>query len=182
MSLYFLAFIPSESIQQEVKILKGEIRLKYAAKHAQKLPAHITLQPPFRLFEEDKVSFLEMLTKFAEREVPLEIQLSGFGSFPPRVIYIDVENKKPIIAFQRKLQDTLANVLDVSHTVKSDFHPHITLATRDLKEEYYPEAWDDFQKRKYLATFTASSLYLLQHKGKAWEIYSEFAIGKEKST
>jgi 2'-5' RNA ligase len=180
MSLYFLAFIPPEIIQQEVKILKEEIRLKYAAKHAIKLPAHITLLPPFKLSEENKVPFLKVLSNFSETEQPLEINLNGFGSFLPRVVFIDVLNKEPLRAFHHRLQDALSKVPNFPHIDKRALHPHITLATRDLNKDHFRMAWKDFQGRKYTAGFTACSLTLLRHNGKIWEIYSEFNLAKER--
>jgi 2'-5' RNA ligase len=177
MSLYFLAFIPPEIIKQEVTILKEEICLKYAAKHALKLPAHITLQAPFKINEEDKVTLLEVLTRFAEKERPLEINLSGFGSFPPRVIFIDVQNKQPIIEFHDRLQRALSKISNLQGAEYRKLHPHVTLATRDLKEENFQVAWNDFKDRKYSATFQANSIYLLRHNGKAWKVNSEFILG-----
>lgn len=182
MSLYFLAFIPPEIIKQEIKILKEEIRLKFAAKHALKLPAHITLQPPFKLPEDDKVILLETLTNFALDKEPIEIQLSGFGGFPPRVLFIDVQNKEPIIHFYDRLQKVLYKVPNFTQKEKRPLLPHITLATRDLKEKYYPEAWKEFRERKYNATFTADKLSLLRHNGKSWEIYCEFPFNQGKKS
>lgn len=180
MSLYFLAFIPPEIIQQEVKILKEEIRLKYAAKHALKLPAHITLLPPLKLSGEDKVPFLEKLSNFSETEQTLEINLNGFGGFPPRVIFIDVSNKEPVRAFHQRLQDVLSKVPNFPQIEKRPLHPHITLATRDLNKDHFRMAWQDFKERKYRASFKACSLTLLRHNGRVWEIHSEFNLGKER--
>jgi 2'-5' RNA ligase len=180
MSLYFLAFIPSEKIKQEVKIFKEEIRLKYAAKHALKLPAHITLQPPFKLNEEDKSYLLEALTNFSKKENPLKINLVGFGSFPPRVIFIDVEHKQAIIEFHHRLQEALLKVPNFQVKEKRQLHPHITLATRDLKEDHFRKAWRNFKERDYTAHFTAGSLYLFRHNGKTWEVHCEFALGFNK--
>lgn len=181
MSLYFLAFIPPGAIKQEVKLLKEEIRLKFAAKHALKLPAHITIQPPFKLQEDNKVSLLETLRNFAKEEEPLEIHLSGFGGFPPRVLFIDVQNKELVIQFFDRLQDALLEIPNFSRNHKRPLHPHITLATRDLREEFYRAAWKDYKDRKYTAAFTAASLHLLRHTGKTWEIYCEFLFGEKRS-
>ncbi|MCM4160185.1 2'-5' RNA ligase family protein [Antarcticibacterium flavum] len=180
MDLYFLALIPPEIIKQEVKILKEEIRLKYAAKHALKLPAHITLIPPFKLQEKQKTSLLETLTNFTAREEPLEIFLSGFGGFPPGVLFIDVENKEPIIRFYDRLQTVLEDIPGALQKQNKPLHPHITLATRDLKEEFYDRAWNDLKARQYKISFTAAHLYLLWHNGRSWEVYVQFPLQEKK--
>ena len=61
MPLYFLAVIPSEEINKRIKSLKLEIAEKYEAKHALKLPAHITLQIPFKIPETEEGKLIDSL-------------------------------------------------------------------------------------------------------------------------
>ncbi|MBI6116478.1 2'-5' RNA ligase family protein [Salegentibacter maritimus] len=66
MPLYFIAIMLPEEISMRIKSLKLEIAEKYEAKHALKLPAHITLQIPFKIPETEEEKLIEALQGFAE--------------------------------------------------------------------------------------------------------------------
>ena len=81
MALYFLAIIPSEEISKRIKSLKLEIAEKYKAKHALKLPAHITLQIPFKIPETEEKKLIASLKSFAENQESFPLNLKDFGRF-----------------------------------------------------------------------------------------------------
>ncbi len=177
MKLYFIAVLPNPYLQQRIKNIKEELREQYDVEKALKLPAHITLQIPFRFPEEEEESLISSLASFAEDQKMFSVNLTGFGSFPPRVIFIEVENKKPLKLLQKRLQLMMENFLlpDKNNKEKA-FHPHITVATRDLDKETYRKAWPVFQKRHFEATFLAQSLVLFKHNGKTWDLHREFLL------
>ncbi|UJH91222.1 hypothetical protein LZ575_21950 [Antarcticibacterium sp. 1MA-6-2] len=61
MKLYFIAILPPEDIRRQIKDFKMEIALKYGAKHALKLPAHITLKSPFKILELQEKNLIDNL-------------------------------------------------------------------------------------------------------------------------
>ncbi|WP_445383770.1 2'-5' RNA ligase family protein [Robiginitalea sp. IMCC43444] len=174
-SLYLLALVPPEELREAVRRLKEEMKERFQASHALKVPAHITLQMPFwRTLPQ-----LEKLEKYLERfsigQNPFEIDLSGFGAFPPRVIFIKIANPGPVEIIYRALQEKINEVLEISKPYRQlPFHPHMTIATRDLKEPAFEEAWPEFNKRSFKSSFTAKSLFLLRHNGKFWEWFREY--------
>ena len=50
------------------------------------------------------------------------------------------------------------------------FHPHITIATRDLFKKSYYEAWDYFSKKEFTASWMAEGISLMKHNKKNWDV------------
>ena len=50
------------------------------------------------------------------------------------------------------------------------FHPHITIATRDLFKKTFYEAWPIFEKEKFEEEWLAESLSVLRHNKKNWDV------------
>jgi len=177
MPLYFLAIIPPEEICKRVKSLKQEIAEKYKAKNALKLPAHITLQIPFQLSESEENKFIDILEDFVKEQKSFQVDLKDFGRFNQKVIFINIEDHEPIKILHTELQKVIsANLQLKKHEKFSKIHPHITLASRDLHYKQFPDAWTDFKKREFQASFTAKSFTLLKHDGKQWHRHCEFKL------
>lgn len=176
MSLYFIALIPPENIKEEIRSFKEEVRGKYNVKHALKLPAHITLQRPFKMPDPIEEELKILLDNFSKTQHPFEIEISGFGRFDQRAIFAEVTNKLPVIVLFDRLQEGIApfvHAKDKQHSI----HPHLTIATRDLGRQNFLPVWEDFKDRKYEANYKTESLFLLKHNGKLWEIISENNFG-----
>lgn len=177
MPLCFIALLPPEPLREQVREIKEEISDKYRSKRALRLPAHITLQPPF-IIEEDLVPKLHAaLKEFAGAQRPVEIHLSGFGAFVPRVIFIEVTRSSSLKELQKQLLEDLQKHLFIKEESSREFHPHITLATRDLTRSNFKMAWEEFRHRDFTASFKVKGLYLFQHNGKTWDIHREFQFG-----
>lgn len=175
LDLYFIALIPPPTLQDEVRQLKEEMRERFQAKHALRSPAHITLQMPFRWDGSTEDHLIAGLHTFATGQTPFPIELSGFDAFPPRVIYVRIARHEAIGRLYRQLQDFLRTQLAFSsEALSARFHPHMTIANRDLQAELFPAAWAAFADRAFAGSFIARSLYLLKHTGTHWEIYREF--------
>jgi 2'-5' RNA ligase len=56
------------------------------------------------------------------------------------------------------------------------FHPHLTLAFRDLKKNIYPEAWEEFSQKTFTADFVVEKFMLLKHNGRVWLPYKEISL------
>lgn len=175
--LYFIALIAPAPVRKEIENLKKEVKEKYKAKHALKLPAHITLQIPFRMEEKKESLLLKKLEKFAASQPTFEVKLNGFGKFSRNVIFVKLEDHKPVVELYEDLQELIQKQLELKeHEKTSKIHPHLTIASRDLSRQQFPQAWNDFKDREYSAAFTADSLALLKHNGKTWDIYRKFGF------
>lgn len=179
MKLYFIAFIPHEALKENIRALKEEMKERFNAQHALKSPAHITLQMPFKRKEEEESRFIPTLEKFAGQQSGFLSRLNGFGHFSTRVIYINVEPSQAILDIHAHLNQVLAEQLGFPEgEIRTEFHPHMTIATRDLSKSAFKEAWKDFQYRDFQDSFMAESIFLLKHNGKHWDIYREFYFAK----
>ena len=179
MSLYFIALIPPEALCERIRLLKLEIADKYGVKHALKLPAHITLQIPFQIPNENECSLIELLKGFASKQHSFPIKISGFKEFSNRVIFADVETRQPVTELYERLQDLLTTHLDLKeHEKTHQIYPHLTLASRDLDYRSFLLAWADFKDREFQDSFQASGIFLLKHNGKSWDVFKEFEFAK----
>ena len=70
----------------------------------------------------------------------------------------------------------LDEMLFTPEELKSKFHPHMTIATRDLTGEAFHKAWPQYKKREFQAKFHVHSIFLLKHNGKTWDIFREFGF------
>ncbi len=175
--LYFIALMPPESIRKEVETFKKEIKAKHGIKHALKLPAHITLQIPFRISESELKILIERLDDFCLNHKAFLTKLNGFGRFSKQVIFIKVEEHEPYLTLHEELQQLILNFIDLKkHEIASKMHPHLTIATRDLKRTEFPAVWEDFKNRNYTASFLAQEISLFKHDGKNWKVIKKFSL------
>ncbi|MFN6570733.1 2'-5' RNA ligase family protein [Dendronalium sp. ChiSLP03b] len=178
MSLFFIALLPPQDIQEYANQIKQYFAENYASRHAQKSPPHVTLQPPFK-WVDNNLSVLEAsLREFAKEQKSVPMTLSGFAAFPPRVIYIDVVKTPELLNLQADLMNQVEANLGIVDEVgkKRPFAPHMTVAFRDLTRQNFKAAWPEFENRQLYFEFTADKLTLLIHDGKRWNIKSEFAF------
>jgi len=174
-NLYLIALIPHIELREQIKALKTELKERFHAKHALKSPAHITLQMPFKTSNKDEPYLIKTLQEFAANQDAFQVELSGFGCFSPRVIFVKAIEHDPIISLHAKLKKVLIEGMAFEeHIISQDIHPHMTIATRDLSVGNFKAAWGGFKKREFEASYLNKSLFLLKHNGKFWDIYREF--------
>lgn len=174
-SRYFLAIIPPVPISERVMEIKTFFRDQYNCKAPLRSPAHITLHMPF-LFKTGKEAELQTKLKEVALSCPgFKIRLNGFGAFEPRTIFIEVEKNEALMSFQRDLSAFNRRQLGLFNTNYKDhgYHPHMTVAFRDLKKSLFPQAWSEFREREFEASFEVSSFWLLKHNGKVWQAHTE---------
>ena len=104
--------------------------------------------------------------------------------FPPRVIFINVAESDFLDQLQGKLYRFFKRELDIFNANYQDrpFHPHLTLAFRDLKKSQFHVAWQEFSKKEYKAEFMADKISLLKHNGKSWDVLKDFLLESSYST
>ena len=172
---YFIAIVAPEEINRQVLEWKQYMLQHFNCKVALKSPAHITLIPPFIMADDLLPLMEEQLELFSARQQSFPVQLKNFAAFKPRVLYVHVHPNTHLSGLQANLE---AFLLQHKHfPIKKEeraFHPHVTIANRDLQKEDFPKAWQYFQQLKYEVTFPAGSIALLQHNGQTWEIARSF--------
>ncbi|MGZ3865397.1 MAG: 2'-5' RNA ligase family protein, partial [Bacteroidia bacterium] len=58
------------------------------------------------------------------------------------------------------------------------FHPHVTIAFRDLKKDQFHKAWQHFKGKAFAAEFTCTHFCLLKYGLGKWDVYREFPLIK----
>ena len=181
---YFVAIVPPSPIYEEALQQKEYFKVKYNSKASLNSPPHITLHMPFKWVEKNEDELLEELSQFALANTALTINLNGFSSFPPRVIFINVETTQELENLQKELHRHVKRKLNLFNANYKElpFHPHLTLAFRDLKKPNYQKAWEEFVNKNYQASFVADKITLLKHSGTVWEVFRHFKLRDAKET
>jgi 2'-5' RNA ligase len=175
--LHFIAIVAPYNINQQVLQWKHYMRDHFKCKVALKSPAHITLIAPFDMPDHLQTVMQEVLLPFAARQQGFPIQLKNFAAFQPRVLYVDVIPSAPLNELRTALEATLlqSNRFPIKKEERP-FHPHVTIANRDLHTKDFPLAWQHFQQINYEASFMANAIALLRHNGQVWEIVHSFPL------
>lgn len=176
--LYFIAIIPPEPIYGEALALKHHFENQYNSKAALHSPPHITLHMPFTWKESKEIELVNKLETFSLTQNSFEIRLNNFSAFEPRVIFIDVIKDEKLASLQKQLKRFCKVELNLFNADYKEFayHPHITLAFRDLKKPEFYKAWEEFKEKKFETTFNADSIALLKHDGKEWKVLKSLSL------
>ena len=172
-SLYFIALIPPEPLRRQIIELKLKFAENYKTTHALKSPPHITLIPPFNFRSTEEKRIIEFLEIFAQTICPFNVAIIGFGAFKPKVIYLDFNKNELLKSLQMRLSEQFKDVSELDLNKGKLFTPHLTLAFRDLSPQMFYRAWEKYKLETFKASFMVTSLFLLKHNGKCWDIAHE---------
>lgn len=177
--LYFVAIVAPASLDEQVLTWKNYMREKYECEVALRSPAHITLVSPFSMKPEREADISFHLQRFARTENNFPVRVKNFDAFRPRVIFLDVEPDESIMRLKLQLDHYLETLSTFSFKPEHrPFHPHITIANRDLKKKDFQPAWEYFSNIKYMANFPADGISLLRHNNTRWEIAATFPLSE----
>ncbi len=134
---------------------------------------------PLRLSSKQVHRLKGILDDFCSDQHALTLELKDFGCFAPKVIFIDVVPHKELIDLQNRLTDTLKRKMSIFNANYRDgvFHPHVTLAFRDLRKSKFHLAWEKFNKKDFSERVTVKHLTLLIHREGRWHPESKYPLG-----
>ncbi len=167
--LYFIAIICPEPYQTEITAIKNYFFDKYNCTVALKSPAHITLIPPFTLKQTTEDNLLQYLNIFKISLPELHISLDGFGRFDKRTLFLKPQTNESLFRLQETLLQYLIQKLPFLKPAKV-FHPHVTVANRDLTREAFDAEWPHFKDRQFKADFTVTNFALLKLTERKWQV------------
>jgi len=174
---YFIAIVPPEPLLSEIQSVKQSIFDTYRSKGALRSPGHITLHMPFSFEESKEDKLIECLRGF-QFKTTFPVSLKNFDSFEPRVIFINVQEQTELFDLQKQLVSHVKrnlNIFNQSDDMRG-FHPHITIAFRDLKKAVFYKAWEEYKSKSFSETFTCNSFSLLKHQKEEWVVLKDFDI------
>ena len=172
---YFIAVVPPEPLLTSIQEIKNDIFQKYQTKGALRSPGHITLHMPFSFNGENETKLVSCLEEFSHKTT-FDISLDGYASFEPRVIYINVLQNQQLYELQKKLVKHVKqrlNLFNQSDDLRG-FHPHVTVAFRDLKKANFYNIWEEYKNKPLSESFKCNSISILKHGNGKWDILKEF--------
>lgn len=173
---YFIAIVLENEMFEKAETVKRELFEVYGLKGALRSPAHITLHRPFEWKEEKETQLIQTLKTFSFSS-SFELEFTNYSFFEPRVIYIDVKPHQLLNQLQSQLalfcQKNLKLLNDVADL--RGFHPHVTVAFRDLKKPLFYELRKVFKHKSMSGAMEVKRFSLLRLE-KQWEVIENFNI------
>lgn len=168
--MYYIAVLCPPEINEKILQYKQWMKTYFGCVIALRSPAHITLIPPFWANDELEKTMIRFLNEFTIDVIP-EIDLEGFDHFGRRVLFVNVNENPDLEEIHERLETGL--ITELPGLLKPDtrpFHPHVTIATRDMSPEAFEKAWDYFSPKKVQWNFPGNHLALLRLGKEKWEI------------
>lgn len=168
---YFIAIVPPENVLLKIEAVKENLFREFGLKGALRSPAHITLHRPFEWKAEKEEELISALKEFRFNEQFL-IELKNYNCFQPRVIYIDVVKNDALNNLHSELKKYARHNLQLFNEDNDlrGFHPHVTVAFRDLKKQLFYKLWEErFKAARFEGHFDFTGFSLLRLE-KKWEV------------
>ncbi|MFT5953707.1 MAG: 2'-5' RNA ligase [Cyclobacteriaceae bacterium] len=176
-NLYFISIVPPDPTNGKISQLKEEVAFRWNVRHALRSPPHITLHMPFRWRADRMQGLYQSLEQEAASISKFPLFLDGFDAFEPRVVFVNVIENESLANSQKRITKAMRkhNILNSGYKDRP-FHPHITIAFRDVKKPVFEEIWNDFRQRDFKEGFIAEKLSLLKYEDNQWVVDREFSF------
>lgn len=172
---YFIAIVPPEPLLSEIQKIKQSIFENHQTKGALRSPGHITLHMPFSFEESKEGKLIDCLSEF-QFNSSFSITLNNYSCFEPRVVFINVNEQTQLTELQKQVVNHVKKKLNLFN--QSDdmrgFHPHVTVAFRDLKKPVFYKLWEEYKTKSFSENFICNSFSLLKHQGDEWVVLTKF--------
>jgi 2'-5' RNA ligase len=171
MQMYFIAIVLPAHLNEKVLKYKNMMLEKFNCKVGLKSPAHITLVPPFWMEEEKEESLISDLENLSSQIAPFLVTTNNFSAFKPRTIFI-----QPVLTEELNKAKQAVDVVfrnNPLYNIKIEtrpFHPHITIATRDLYKKSFHEIWPWFAEKEFKEEWMVEGFSILKHNKKNWDV------------
>lgn len=171
MNMYFIAVVLPQQLDVKVLHWKKYMQERYRCKVGLKSPAHITIIPPFWLEENMEEELLNDVDTIAKQIKPFMVETNDFSAFKPRTIFIGVKKNTDLDRLKRKADNYFADKEEYKIKIENrPFHPHITIATRDLFKKDFFECWPFFESKEFKENWEATGISVLRHNKKNWDV------------
>ena len=151
-----------KNILSELNLEKSNIGVEYEA---------------YGLTGRNAIKLNNSLKNFASNHAEFSVTVEGFNHFDKEVIFAHVEQSPPIMDFQKSFIRYWTESLGAkSPKHANSYHPHITLAFRNLTPVSFTGIWEKFGSLPYTRQFNAKEMVLLKHQTTGWEIEERFTL------
>ncbi len=180
-SMYFIAILPPGDVSDELDGFKHDFADRFNSRSALRIQPHITLKAPFHLPSGKQPELLDWFLRLDFPVPAFEQELRDFGFFPrvrKPVIFVQPVLNPSLIAVQKhilfRIKEAFPSLSPSEYELA--FHPHITIAYRDLKPSMFRAAWEEYGSKRYGALFTVNQVTLLRHEGEKWQVLTQTAL------
>ncbi|MFD2164377.1 2'-5' RNA ligase family protein [Paradesertivirga mongoliensis] len=183
MALYLTAILPPAELSEQIDDIRKELSERYNIYAALKPPVHITLYRPLNIEQSNESTLIKLLRPVGFNHRPFTQELLNFDCFNIQTLFITVVKNPLLSALQKDVAAVFnKNKIDPKEVKgNTSFHPHVTIAYRDIPPEIFPEIWDELKNRKFKRSFPVDHYSLLKHDGKKWQVFKDFALSKPKT-
>ncbi|MES1197774.1 MAG: 2'-5' RNA ligase family protein [Chitinophagaceae bacterium] len=171
--MYYVAIVCPAEINDKVLQFKKWMKEQFGCTVALRSPAHITLIPPFWMNEEKELELCRVVDLFKSDLETQEIELDGFSHFSNRVLFVNVKDSYYLNELRNQTEKHF--IRSFSDVIKKDeraFHPHITIANRDMRPGDFEIAWKHFSNKDLIQSFAVRAISLLKLKSteQKWQV------------
>jgi 2'-5' RNA ligase len=156
-------------------MIQEYIATHFESQAALRSPPHMTLVAPFYADDIGVQRVAEALEQVKHGH-PLNFHLKGFDHFGRRVVFVHVRPDAELSTLASNLVRSLIDAgLDVKEETR-EYHPHVTVAFKDLTPRMYTHVWDYVQSQDIDEGFEVDRVTLLRLREGRWTIDKEFKI------
>ena len=173
MNLYFIAIAPQQELSEKIRSISKDFAERFESVKAFNNFPHITIIPPFKFPEEKEDLLLNNFSYIKLDESAFELELNSFQTFANRrnpVIYIHPEYSEPLKRLYNELNEFFY------FTPYKNFHPHITVAYRDLTPENFEKAWEEYQHKPFNEKFVVNTVGIYKFTNNKWKLMREISL------
>lgn len=168
--MYFLALVCPPPLDEKILRFKNWMKEKFGCVVALRSPAHITLVPPFWLNDTREEELINTLQSFSSDVGEILVNVNGFSHFGKRVLFAAVDTSPELQLIKTEVEEHVSSVFPEIKKDERPFHPHITIANRDMKPSDFESASLHFSTMKLDEKFVTSQISLLKHDQGRWNV------------
>ncbi|MGZ3950671.1 MAG: 2'-5' RNA ligase family protein, partial [Flavisolibacter sp.] len=102
---------------------------------------------------------------------PFPVSTNNFSAFKPRTIFIEPVVTDKLKGAKQVVDEFFEDNSFYNIKIESrPFHPHITIATRDLFKKSFYEIWPWFAEKEFKEEWMADGISFLKHNKKNWDV------------
>lgn len=174
--VFFVAIVIEAEAGAAITQFKTFAAQHFQTSRALNAPPHLTLVPPFLWPDAQVGALLDCLADAVKSMPPFILQLKNFNCFAPRVIYVDVLPNAALSHLQQALEAQLREQLQLQSDRQYSFHPHVTVAFKDLSAAAFPAAWAHFSGLEFEQKVEVNHVALLRFEEHRWQLVSKIDL------
>lgn len=182
--LKLIAIVVPEPVYSYARAEQEYIAQTWGPRQSLRNPPHITLIPPLQLLPDEVSKLQDIAHEMASTNFSFELKVNGFESFPPRVIFIKPNFPKELnllyLRMRNAIRASIPNALN--RFPDESFHPHITIAYKDVKPEQFKSMWKYYRNKKVRFTVSIDRFCMLDNRDGQWVIEAQYPLAVERSS